>query len=219
MSTTQGQELEGPSAYTKKALNAYDFAVLGIAFRFIWKCPTELFIEHYDKHVSANHLDIGVGTGYFLDNCLFPSSSPRVMLMDINQGALDFAAKRIKRYNPETYRHSVLDPIQIHLSKFDSVGINNVLQCVPGSIESKSVAFDYLKAHMNPGAVIFGATLLQGGVPRNWFAKHLMNFYNKKGIFSNEADHLDGLSTELKKRFKRVSIEVVGCAALFAGCV
>ena len=72
---------------------------------------------------------------------------------------------------------------------------------------------------MNPNAVIFGATLLQGGVPRNWFAKRLMNLYNKKGIFSNQADHLDGLTKELKRRFKDVSVEIVGCAALFSGRV
>lgn len=219
MSTRNEQVLAGQAVYTKGVLGAYDFVVLGVSNRFLWKCSTQDLVAHYNKHVSANHLDVGVGTGYFLDHCRFPSTSPRVALMDLNQNSLDFAARRIARYKPETYRRSVLDPIQIDAPKFDSLGINYLLHCIPGTIESKSVAFDHLRALMNPGAIIFGSTLLQGGVPRNWLATQAMGIYNRKGIFSNEADHLDGLTKELEKRFIDVSVKVVGCVALFSGRV
>lgn len=217
MNATQEQVLAGQAVYTKETLRAYDFVVLGVSNRLLWKCPTQRLIEHYNKYVTANHLDVGVGTGYFLDRCRFPSSPPRVALMDLNQNTLDYASERIARYQPELYRHSVLEPIQIDAPKFDSVGLNYLLHCVPGSIESKAIAFDHLKALMNPNAVVFGATLLQGGVPRNWLAKRLMGFYVKKGIFANQADHLDGLTRELMTRFNDVTVEVVGCAALFFG--
>lgn len=219
MKATQERVFAGQAVYTKRALGAYDFVVLGISNRFLWKCPTQRLIEHYNSHVSTNHLDVGVGTGYFLDNCRFPSPTPRIALMDLNPNTLEFASERIERYKPEFYRRSVLDPIQIDAPKFDSVGINYLLHCVPGTIESKAIAFDHLKVLMNPKAVLFGATLLQGGAPRNWFAKRLMDIYNEKGIFSNAADHLDGLIKELRKRFNDVSVEVVGCAALFCGRV
>jgi len=81
------------------------------------------------------------------------------------------------------------------------------------------VALGYLKALMNPNALLFGSTLLQGGVSRNWFAKRLMDTYNRKGIFSNQHDDLDGLKRALNQRFREVSVEVVGCAALFSGRV
>lgn len=217
MNATKEQVLAGQAVYTKRALGAYDFVVLGVSNRFLWKCPTQRLVEHYNKQVTANHLDVGVGTGYFLDNCRFPSPTPRIALMDLNQNTLDFASERIKRYKPETYCRSVLEPIRIDGAKFDSVGANYLLHCLPGAIESKSVAFDHLKGLMNPSAVLFGATLLQGDVPRNWFAKRLMDVYNRKGIFSNQADDLDGLTREVRKRFKDVSVEVVGCAALFSG--
>jgi 16S rRNA G1207 methylase RsmC len=42
-----------------------------------------------------------------------------------------------------------------------------------------------------------------------------MNFYNAKGVFSNRRDDLGALNRELEKRFRDVSIEVVGCGALF----
>jgi 2-polyprenyl-3-methyl-5-hydroxy-6-metoxy-1,4-benzoquinol methylase len=206
----------GQAVYTKRMLNAYDLLVLGLSNSLIWKCPTQRLVEHYNRHVTANHLDVGVGTGYFLDRCKFPLPTPRVALMDLNRNSLDYAAQRIARYKPETYIRNVLEPISI-ATKFDSVGINYLLHCLPGSIESKSVAFDHLKKLMNPGAVIFGSTLLHGGVARNWLAKRLMDFYNGKGIFSNENDDLDGLKRALGQRFRSVSVEIVGCVAVFSG--
>jgi hypothetical protein len=44
-----------------------------------------------------------------------------------------------------------------------------------------------------------------------------MDAYNTKGIFSNRHDDLDGLKRALDRRFRDVSVEVVGCAALFSG--
>jgi len=209
----------GQTVYTKRTLAAYDFVVLGLSNRFLWKCPTQRLLDHYNQYVTTNHLDVGVGTGYFLDRCRFSSPTPRIALMDLNCDALDFASQRIARYAPETYRRNVLEPISMDGGKFDSVGINYLLHCVPGSIESKSVVFDHLMALMNPNAVLFGSTLLQGGVPRTWLAKRLMDAYNKRGIFSNEGDDLDGLKRAFGGRLRDISVEVGGCAALFAGRV
>lgn len=215
-SPTPAQVAAGQAVYTKRLLNAYDLLVLGISNRFIWRCPTPRLLAHYNRHVSANHLDVGVGTGYFLDRCKFPTPSPRVALMDLNPNSLEFAACRIARYSPETYVRNVLEPIDDPPAKFDSVGVNYLLHCLPGTIESKAAAFDHLSPLMNPGAVIFGSTLLQGGVKRNWAAKRLMKFYNSKGVFTNTADNLDGLDRELHQRFRDVSIEIIGSAAVFA---
>ncbi len=217
MNVSAKQVEAGQAVYSKRTLAAYDFVVLGVSNRFLWQCPTQGLEEHYNRHVTANHLDVGVGTGYFLDRCRFPSPTPRVALMDLNPAALAFAARRIARYKPETYRRNVLEPMAVDAGKFDSVAINYLLHCIPGSIESKSVAFDHLKALMNPNAVLFGATLLQGGVRRNWFARRLMDAYNQRGIFSNKQDDLEGLERALATRFREVSVRVVGCAALFSG--
>ena len=219
MRVTAQQVEAGQAVYTKRALHAYDFVVLGVSNRFIWKCPTQGLVAYYNHHVTANHLDVGVGTGYFPDHCCFPLQTPRVALMDLNQNTLDFAARRIERFKPELYLRNVLEPISIDAPKFDSIGINYLLHCLPGSIEFKAVVFDHLKSLMNPDAVLFGSTLLQGGVHRNWFAKRLMAAYNEKGIFSNRHDNFDGLKQALGQRFRDVSVEIVGCAALFSGRV
>jgi hypothetical protein len=219
VSFSYAQVTAGQAVYTKRVLGSYDILVLGFSNRFLWKCPTDRLLHHYNQHVTANHLDVGVGTGYFLDHCRFPSQAPRIAMLDLNPNALDFASRRIARYRPEKYLLNVLEPISIDAATYDSVGINYLLHCLPGSIDSKAVALDHLKALMNRNAVLFGSTLLQGGVPRNWCAQRLMDIYNRKGIFSNRNDTLDGLERALRERFRDVTVEPVGCAALFAGCV
>lgn len=206
----------GQAVYTRRGLRLYDFIVHGLSNRFVWRCPTQGLVAHYNRHVTANHLDVGVGTGYFLERCRFPPGAPRIALLDINRNSLDFAAGRIARHRPETYLRNVLEPLSIDAAPFDSVGLNYVLHCLPGTIEAKAVALDHLKAAMNADAVLFGSTLLQGGVPRGRLARRLMAFYNRKGIFSNRDDDLDGLKAALNQRFRDVAIEVAGCAALFS---
>ncbi|MEE4463505.1 class I SAM-dependent methyltransferase [Azotobacter chroococcum] len=217
MMVTQKQVEAGQAVYTRRTLALYDCVVLGLSNPFIWKCPTRRLEDHYARHLSANHLDVGVGTGYFLDRCRFPADTPRVALMDLNPDTLAFAAQRIARHAPKTYRRNVLEPVAFSREGFDSVGVNYLLHCLPGSLAEKAVVFDHLKALMNPGAVIFGSTLLQGGVPRSALARGLMAAYNRKGIFSNREDDLETLQHELGQRFREVSVEVLGCAALFSG--
>ncbi len=217
MHATPEQASAGQAIYSKAVLRLYDFYVLGLSNRLIWRCPTHRIEAHYDRHITSNHLDVGVGTGYFLNRARFPAQPPRVALMDLNPNSLDAASGRIARYKPEVYQRNVLEPITVDAPKFDSVSINYLLHCLPGSIESKAIAFDHLKALMNPGAVLFGSTLLHGGVPRNAVAKRLMAAYNKAGIFSNQNDHLTGLKRTLSARFRDVDVRVVGCAALFSG--
>lgn len=216
MTFTPEEVAAGQAIYTPNLLAIYDLRVLWLSNRFVWRCPTPRQLAHYDRLVSANHLDVGVGSGYYLDRCMFPSERPRVALMDLNANSIDFAARRIARYKPETYLRNVLEPIPFEGERFDSVGVNYLLHCLPGDMTAKAHCFDNLLPLMKPGAVLFGATLLQDGVERSAAARALMNYYNSKGVFSNTRDSLGALALELEKRFSDVSIEVVGCGAMFS---
>ncbi|GAA4650143.1 class I SAM-dependent methyltransferase [Kistimonas scapharcae] len=214
------QEIEaGQAVYTNRMLFVYDIRVLLLSNRFVWKCPSPRLVAHYNQHISSNHLDVGVGSGYFLDRCRFPVSSPRLALMDMNPNSLVFTAKRVARYSPEVYQQNVLEPVQRQISPFDSVALNYLLHCLPGTIAEKAVVFDYLQAVMKPGETVFGSTILnEKGVP-NWAAVKLMQHYNRHGIFSNLGDTLEELEQALEKRFKNVAIQTQGCVALFSGMV
>ena len=103
MTASEEDVRAGQAVYTRRGLRLYDFIVHGLSNRFVWRCPTQGLVAHYNRHVTANHLDVGVGTGYFLERCRFPPGAPRIALLDINRNSLDFAAGRIARHRPETY--------------------------------------------------------------------------------------------------------------------
>jgi hypothetical protein len=136
-------------------------------------------------------------------------------LLDLNPNSLATASRRIARYRPERYRADVLKPLTISVPPFQSVALTYLLHCLPGGIAKKAVAFDNLAPLLAPGGVVFGATLLSIGVERSAAARALMRLYNRKGVFSNMADSVQGLRAALDQRFRLVEIEIVGCAALF----
>ncbi|WP_224242324.1 class I SAM-dependent methyltransferase [Hyalangium gracile] len=206
----------GQAIYTRWSLAlAYDPVVLGYSNRFLWKCQTKRLLEMYDEYVSSNHLDIGVGTGYFLARCRFPSPRPRLALMDLNPNSLEYAARRTARYQPERYQRNVLEPLQLDVPKFDTIGMNYLLHCMPGALPEKAVVFDHVRPLLNPGGRVFGATLVQGDVPRSVWAQKLMDLYNRKGVFHNERDTVEDLKQALRQRFAESRVTVQGCAALF----
>lgn len=205
----------GQAVYSRGVLWVYDLWVHGMSNHFLWKCPTQKMVQFYNQHVSGNHLDVGVGTGYFLDRCGFPISKPRLALMDLNENTLRFCAKRLERYQPEVYVRNILEPIAFDQPKFDSIGMNYLLHCLPGDFQTKGDVFKHLRALLKSNGVLFGSTLLQQGVSPNKAAQWLMNTYNKKGIFCNRHDSLEVLKKQLKLYFSEVSIQTVGCVAFF----
>ena len=217
MEITNEQVLAGQALYSRSFLAAYDFVILGFSTRLLWGCPAGRILQLYDAYTSDNHLDVGVGTGFFLDRSHFRSKVPRLALLDLNPNSLDVAARRLSRYKPEIYQANVLEPLHISASRFDSISMSGLLHCLPGTIVSKSIVFDNLKALLNPGGVIFGTTILHGGVRRGWLADRVMNYCNSRRIFTNLRDDLSGLSSVLADQLVEPSIEVAGSVALFAG--
>ena len=140
-------------------------------------------------------------------------------LLDLSTSCLDAASRRVSRFDPERLEANVLEPIDYDGPRFDSAGLNYVLHCLPGDMRSKAVALDHVMALMNPGATVFGATLLHDGVHRNWLARQVMARNNAHGIFSNTSDSLDELRAVLSERLSDVSLEVCGCVAMFSGRV
>jgi ubiquinone/menaquinone biosynthesis C-methylase UbiE len=203
------------AVYSRRVLALYDGLVLGLSNRLIWKCPTHRLLALYNAEVRSDHLEVGVGTGYFLDRCRFPVERPRLVLMDLNPNCLAVASRRVRRYHPQTARRNILAPIPFAGEGFDSIGINYVLHCLPGGMPAKARVFDHLMPLLNPAGVVFGATLLARGVEVSFLGRWLMRVYNARGIFSNAEDSLKDLTEALRERFSEVKVQVAGCAALF----
>ncbi len=205
------------AGYSPFVLAIYDFLVMGINNRFFWKCPTRNLISHYNEHISADHLEIGLGTGYLLDKCVIPNSAPRLVFCDMNRNCLEKACHRLRRYSPAAYERNVLEPMAGIGEPFQSVGLNYVLHCLPGDMESKSIVFRHIAAVLKPGGVLFGSTLLGRDVPMSRLARRQMQALNQRGWFSNTNDGLSQLREGLKANFAEYEVRVHGCAALFWG--
>ena len=201
--------------YIRPVLSLYDVFVHGFSNPWVWRCPTHLMIAMYNRLVSANHLDIGVGTGYFLDKCTFPSDTPAISLLDFSSNTLAKTAERIARYRPETYLANVYEPLTITGRRFDSIGMNYVLHCLPGSMLDKGVVLQHVKHLLNNNGVLFGSTILGRGVYRTPQARLFMGIYNTIKAFSNTADDVESLEHILRQTFRDYQVQVVGCVAFF----
>jgi ubiquinone/menaquinone biosynthesis C-methylase UbiE len=99
--TPASAEVEAAQAvYTPAVLAVYDWLVLGFSSRFAWRCSRTEMLALYDQHVGPRHLDIGVGTGFFLDKCQWPVARPELTLLDVNSYSLRAAARRTERFRP-----------------------------------------------------------------------------------------------------------------------
>lgn len=208
---SQTKELE---VYSPFVLSIYDYFVLSFFCPLLWGCGKTPILNLYNKYVTTQHMDIGVGTGYFLDKCQFPNAKPNITLVDLNDSCLDYTSQRIQRYNPKTCKTDIYQPLSLN-EKFNSVSMTLLLHCLPGSIQDKAKIFENITPLLSPGATLFGATVLGKNVELNFIAKKLMKVYNKHKIFCNLQDDLEGLTTALNSYFTQVEIEMRGAIALF----
>lgn len=214
---TTNDSAAGAAMYSKFVLSIYDLGVLGFSNTFVWNCPSRQILNFYNEHVSERHLDIGVGTGYFLDRCKFPSSHPTLTLVDLNPNSLQVTTERLRRYNPTAYLANVLEPLPIDSLGFDSIALNYLLHCLPGTMLTKGVVFRNLQLLLNDRGKVFGTTILGQDVRHNLIARKLMHLYNSKGIFCNTDDTAADLEKILKENFRNYSLHIIGCVAFFMG--
>jgi hypothetical protein len=153
----------GQAVYTKRTLRAYDTLVVRLSNSLVWRCPARRIRAHYQQHIGAAHLDVGPGTGYYLDHVHFPADAPAITLLDPNPEVLRYAARRLRRYEPTVHAADALRPIGLGPRSFRSVALGYVVHCLPGTIADKAVVFDHITPLVEPGGVIFGTTILHDG--------------------------------------------------------
>ena len=206
----------GAAVYSPLVLKLYDTWVLGISNRYVWQCPTRrVLLPFYRQHVGERHLDVGVGTGYYLANAGFEPSR-QVTLLDLNPHSLHAAARRLGRADTRIVVQDVLQPATaLGDNKYDSIALFYLLHCLPGAMSEKSRVFENLKPYLTDHGVLYGATILGDAAGHNGFGRKLMDVYNKKGIFGNRLDTLDALRDGLQRHFGEVQLSQHGKVALF----
>jgi SAM-dependent methyltransferase len=204
----------GHRTYTPWFLRVYDPLVLGVYSRRVWRCPLGRLIDNYDRHIGRRHLDVGPGTGYFLQRAELPVGAD-ITLLDPNPNVLRHAARRLAHLDPVTVQADVCEPLP-PMTAFRSGALNYVLHCLPGPPARKAAAVRHVADVLDPQGVLFGATVL--GEPRlhTRSGRAALRDLNRRGVFDNLADTEEGLRAMLAAVFAQVSVEVVGSVAVFS---
>ncbi|KAK1989296.1 methyltransferase domain-containing protein [Colletotrichum cereale] len=249
---TRPDTFAGAAIYVPVFLRyVYDPVVLGLYCPYAWKIPSSKMREFFNRHIAnaasrsrsstpvsvasvrpgssrespCRILDIGVGTGYFLEHAPVPAGS-EVHLADLNQAALHAARSRTLAAHPKTICKTTvvdfLDPEGRGLrcrdlsgGSFDAISTTMLLHCLPGPPARKADALVRLRHLLTPGGTLFGMTILGRGVEHNIWGKQLMFWHNLLGLFGNTEDDVEGFVGPLKQAFGDVSWEVHGNMLLF----
>jgi SAM-dependent methyltransferase len=209
----------GQAIYGRAFLPAYDALVYGFNSPYLWRCPLERLVAHYDAHLSACHLDVGVASGKVLDESHFPTPTPELTLMDLNPNSLRTASARLARYRPKAHQANVLEDWGLPSAGYDSVALTHILHCLPGSIPDKRPAFEGARNALTPGGTFFGATILGPTADHNPLGRATVNLNNRLGVMSNQNDTAEAIDAELERHFDSHHLEVVGTVALFSARV
>jgi SAM-dependent methyltransferase len=204
----------GQSDYTRSLLRLYDPVVLGVVAKAVWRCPTSRLVEGYRQHIRDRHLDVGPGTGYFLERSGLPDRS-RVTILDPNPNVLDHAARRLRRLDVTAVEADVLKPLPVD-GPFASAALHLVIHCLPGPMSRKAAAVANVAAVLAPTGVLFGASVLGTAGPQPWLSRRVLAAFNRRGAFDNLGDTEEGLREILAASFEHVELETVGSIAIFA---
>jgi SAM-dependent methyltransferase len=204
----------GQSDYTRPLLRLYDPLVLGFVSWFVWRCPTSRLVEGYRRHIRDRHLDVGPGTGYFIEQSGLPDRS-RVTILDPNRNVLDHAARRLRRLDVTAVEADVLKPLPV-AGPFDSAALHLVIHCLPGPLPRKAAAVANVAAALAPTGVLFGASVLGISGHQTWLSRRVLDAFNRRGSFDNLSDSEEGLGEILAASFEEVELEIVGSIAIFA---
>lgn len=203
----------GQSEYTPFFLRIYDPVVLGFFTRVVWRCPTTVLVDRYRRHIRARHLDVGPGTGHFLERAGLPDGSP-VTLLDPNTSVLEHATHRLQRLDITAVEADVCKPLPI-TGPYDSAAMSGVIHCLPGPLSRKAEAIANVAAVLAPDGVLFGASILGTTGRHTRLARILLGSNNRRGVFDNLDDTEEGLGEILDASFERVGLETVGSFAVF----
>ncbi|MBF6215681.1 MULTISPECIES: class I SAM-dependent methyltransferase [Nocardia] len=206
-------ELDGAKPYSPGLLRVYDAWVLGFNNSRVWRCDTSHLLEQYQRLASDSHLDIGPGTGWFLQR-VYQARPAVVELVDLNPHPLAMAASRLRQngIHARTHQSSVLRPLPVDRT-FDSVAASLLMHCVPGGWDEKGVAFQHIADVTTDVGVFFGSTVL--AEPTTALSRAVGHFFRSRGAFHHAADDEAGLRRALEAAWTDVQLRRVGQVALW----
>jgi len=202
---------DGQKVYSKLVLKLYNFVVLFFNNTFLWKCKTSQLLQLYKDNVSHNHLDIGVGSGYYLKNVKDRLS--KVALMDLNPNCLEYVKNVLKDKEVSTYQVDILkDVAEEFYSKYESISCNYLIHCLPDN-GNKEKVFENIAKMLSKDGVAFGSTIIDDY--SSSLAIMVANKFNAKGVFDNKNDTYESIEKYIKNNFAEYTIKQIGSVCVY----
>lgn len=198
-----------------KNIHKYDRFVNEINCNHVWKCSKNNIINNYCANVENKHLEIGPGSGFFLKKENIGVNLDQLTLVDVNSTILKFSKKNLESEHSnvnslvyDLFRYEIPTNIE-----FDSVGINYVLHCIPGNLQTK---LDSLISNLGDNKYnLFGASVICDPLHMNPIAEYELMFLNAFGIFNNNNDTYEELNEYLNNKNYNFSLKKQGYVAIF----
>jgi SAM-dependent methyltransferase len=127
---------KGQSGYSPVLLAIYDVWVLKFMAPTVWKCPIPPGVTRYRQYMEPRHLDVGPGTGYFIEKAV-PPLDTEITLLDPNPHVLKRASKRLASWAPIAVEADVMKPLPVE-GGLDSAALSFVLHCLREAMSNKA---------------------------------------------------------------------------------
>jgi SAM-dependent methyltransferase len=204
---------KGQSGYNPVLLAIYDVWVLKFMARTVWKCPIPPAVSRYRQYMGSRHIDVGPGTGYFIEQAA-PPLDTNLTLLDPNPHVLKHASQRLAAWAPVVVQADVMKPLPVE-GPYDSAALSFVLHCLRGPMSNKATAIRNIADVLTPDGVLFGGTVLGPRESHTPSARAFLWAFNKEGGFDNRGDTAEGVHEILDTSFRHVELERCGSAVLF----
>jgi SAM-dependent methyltransferase len=180
-------------------LAIYDPWVLGFMARADWRSPIPPVVERYRRLLGRRHLDVGPGTGYFLDKAA-PPAGTEFTLLDPNPNVLAKASRRLAAMQSGCDRGGRMKPLPLE-GRFDSAALSYVLHCLRGPQANKAVAIRNIAD--DPTAFCSAGPSLGLEERHTPQARAVLRAFNRAGDFDNLGDTAEGSVGSWRARSRR----------------
>lgn len=205
-----------PSQYPLLTLRLSDWWQRAIIQRFFWRCPAlPVRLAFYRQHLSARHLDIFPGYGFYPKHCM---TVRQLSLMDSHPTRLDLSRRSIGPARiDQLIVHDFCQPLPTVLhQRFESVSLFDVLQQLPYDRAGIMNLLTDISRLLTPQGGICG-TLLSPDPADHWFAgRWLLNLQKHRGRVRPDCLTQEQLSDSLKQLYQQVNVTRCGGVILFS---
>ena len=154
--------------YDFGVLPFYDMFILHVTCSRAWKAPLTTLLPFFRAHFSDNHLDMGVGTGFFPATVLAEKepAKQQLTLLDLSTTALAKTKRRVEAAAPHVAVRTIEAdatalPAMYSANRFDSISASLLLHCIPAPATAKMRGLvATARQLLSSGGVFYGATVL-----------------------------------------------------------